>query len=314
SMVRDYKRRTNRGGWSEEQMKLAIQAVLDGKNGYKSASKTYNVPQTTLERKVNQARKRDNNILNVKVPLGPITTVFSEEEEQILVTYLKEMEGRLFGLSTSELQKLAYELAVRNNKQHKFNELKEKAGKDWLRGFLHRHPDLSLRKPENTSAALSVGKYFELLGKALDDNPFTPDRIYNCDETGISVVPKSRSKVIAATGKTQVGALTSAEREATEIELNAETEPEVDITPTPYVAVIPQETLAVPSTIISPDPQMATGSALNSSANNVDPVAPTTSNLVQQAPGNDSLDTSFNLVSPKQLMPYPRMAEKRPRQ
>ncbi|XP_022830992.1 uncharacterized protein LOC111359630 [Spodoptera litura] len=510
-MVRDYKRRTNRGGWSEEQIKLAIQAVLDGKNGYKSASKTYNVPQTTLERKVNQARKRENNILNVKVPLGPITTVFSEEEEQILVTYLKEMEGRLFGLSTSELQKLAYELAVRNNKQHKFNELKEKAGKDWLRGFLHRHPDLSLRKPENTSAAraagfnrLSVGKYFELLGKALDDNPFTPDRIYNCDETGISVVPKSRSKVIAATGKKQVGALTSAERgttitieicfnaagtylppmfiyprklmkpellngappnswaecsdsgwitadiflrwfqkfvkltnasktnpvmlildghashtqnlqlvdnarehgvtiicfpphtthklqpadvgfmrplsifydqaltawlrsnpgkvvsqlqvaelfgqafiraatmstainafktcgispynphvfteddfiaaEATEIELNAETEPEADINPTPSVAVIPQETLAVPSTIISPDPQMATGSALNSSANNVDPVAPTTSNLVQQAPGNDSLDTSFNLVSPKQLMPYPRMAEKRPRQ
>ncbi|KAH9636734.1 hypothetical protein HF086_007632 [Spodoptera exigua] len=82
---------------------------------------------------------------------------FQKEEEQILVTYLKEMEGRLFGLSTSELQKLAYELAVRNNKQHKFNELKEKAGKDWLRGFLHRHLDLSLRKPENTSAARAAG-------------------------------------------------------------------------------------------------------------------------------------------------------------
>ncbi|XP_044749782.1 MFS-type transporter clz9-like [Coccinella septempunctata] len=203
-------------------MKLAIQEVLDGKKGYKSASKAYNVPQTTLERKVNQARKRENGVQNVKVPLGPITTVFSEEEEQILVDYLKEMEGRLFGLSTSEFQKSAYELAVRNNKQHKFNALKEKAGKDWLRGFLNRHPDLSLRKPENTSAAraagfnrVSVGKFFELLGKTLDDNRFTPDRIYNCDETGVSVVPKSRSKLIAATGKKQVGALTSAERGTT---------------------------------------------------------------------------------------------------
>lgn len=221
-MVRNYKRKTDRGGWSEEQMKLAIQEVLDGKKGYKLASRVYNVPQSTLERKVNQARKNENSIQNVKVALGPISTVFSEEEEQILVAYLKEMEGRLFGLSTSELQKLAYELAVRNNKQHKFNDQKEKAGKDWLRGFLNRHPDLSLRKPENTSAAraagfnrVSVGQFFKLLGKALDDHPFTPDRIYNCDETGVSVVPKSRSKVIAATGKKQVGALTSAERGTT---------------------------------------------------------------------------------------------------
>lgn len=128
-MVRNYKRKTDRGGWNEDQMKLAIQEVLDGRKGYKLASKTYNVPQTTLERKVNQARKSESSILNVKVSLGPISTVFSEEEEQILVTYLKEMEGRLFGLSTSELQKLAYELAVRNNKQHKFNNLKKTAGR-----------------------------------------------------------------------------------------------------------------------------------------------------------------------------------------
>ncbi|XP_044765586.1 jerky protein homolog-like [Coccinella septempunctata] len=218
-MVRNYERKTNRGKWSEAQMKLAIQEVLDGKKGYKSASKAYNVPQTTLERKVNQARKRENSFQNVKVPLGPITTVFSEEGEQILVDYLKEMEGRLFGLSTSEFQKLAYELAVRN-RQHKFNELKEKAGKDWLRGFLNRHPHLSLRKPENTSAARAAGfnsveTFFERLGKTLDENRFTPDRIYNCDETGVWVVPKSRSKVIAATGKKQVGALTSAERGTT---------------------------------------------------------------------------------------------------
>ncbi|XP_044765556.1 MFS-type transporter clz9-like [Coccinella septempunctata] len=218
-MVRNYERKTNRGKWSEAQMKLAIQEVLDGKKGYKSASKAYNVPQTTLERKVNQARKRENSVQNVKVPLGPITTVFSEEAEQIRVDYLKEMEGRLFGLSTSEFQKLAYELAVRN-RQHKFNELKEKAGKDWLRGFLNRHPHLSLRKPENTSAARAAGfnsveTFFERLGKTLDENRFTPDRIYNCDETGVWVVPKSRSKVIAATGKKQVGALTSAERGTT---------------------------------------------------------------------------------------------------
>ncbi|KAF2890520.1 hypothetical protein ILUMI_15654 [Ignelater luminosus] len=102
------------------------------------------------------------------------------------------------------------------------SEEKEEAGKDWIQGFLRRHPDLSLRKPGNTSAAraagfnkVSVGRFFELLGQTLDKHAFTPDRIYNCDETGVSVVPKTRSKVIVATGKKQVGALTSAERGTT---------------------------------------------------------------------------------------------------
>lgn len=30
-MVRDYKRTTNRGSWSEESMREAVKAVLDGK-------------------------------------------------------------------------------------------------------------------------------------------------------------------------------------------------------------------------------------------------------------------------------------------
>lgn len=104
--------------------------------------------------------------------------------------------------------------------------------------------------------------------------------------------------------------------EVTEIELNAEKEPEAGITPTPSVAVTLERTLAVPSTVISlsPDPQMATGIA-NSSANTVPQLSGTTSNPVQQASVNDCLNTSsFNLISSKQLMPYPRMAEKRPGQ
>ncbi|KAF2892904.1 hypothetical protein ILUMI_13269 [Ignelater luminosus] len=121
-----------------------------------------------FEISVKLARQNENQVQTVKVPLGPIATVFTEEEEKELVEYLKEMEGRLFGLTTSELKKLAYELAVRNNKQNKFNEEKGQAGKDWIQGFLRRHRDLSLRKSENTSATraagfnrVSVGRFFE---------------------------------------------------------------------------------------------------------------------------------------------------------
>ncbi|CAI6356809.1 unnamed protein product [Macrosiphum euphorbiae] len=69
-----------------------------------------------------------------------------------------------------------------------------------------------------------VDDFFQLLGGLMDQYKFKPDRIYNCDETGISSVPKSKSKIIASKGRKQVGAITSAERGETvtvEICMNA---------------------------------------------------------------------------------------------
>jgi len=67
--------------------------------------------------------------------MGPITTVFSVNEEKELVAYLKLMEGRLFGLSSEDFRKLAYQLAIKNNINHNFNNDKKEAGYDWLKGF-----------------------------------------------------------------------------------------------------------------------------------------------------------------------------------
>ncbi|KAJ8875529.1 hypothetical protein PR048_023424, partial [Dryococelus australis] len=59
---------------------------------------------------------------------------------------------------------------------------------------------------------VSVGSFFDLLTAEYDEHKFTPDRIWNVDETGVSTVPNKKSKVLALRGKKQVGALTSAER------------------------------------------------------------------------------------------------------
>lgn len=45
-----------------------------------------------------------------------------------------------------------------------------------------------------------------------DEHQLTPDRIYNWDETGVTVVPKTNSKIIAKRGRKQVGVIVSAER------------------------------------------------------------------------------------------------------
>ncbi|CAH1969809.1 unnamed protein product [Acanthoscelides obtectus] len=106
------------------------------------------------------------------------------------------MESRLFGLTRIELRRLAYQLAERNNIQHNFHH--EMAGVDWLKGFLRRHQNLSVRTPEATSAARAmgfnkvvVGQFFGLLTKLMDDYNFRPTRIYNVDETGLTTVPKN---------------------------------------------------------------------------------------------------------------------------
>ena len=52
---------------------------------------------------------------------------------------------------------------------------------------------------------------FNLLNKEVDKHKLTPDHIFNCDESAISVNPKGHSKMIATWGKWQVGVSTSAE-------------------------------------------------------------------------------------------------------
>jgi hypothetical protein len=43
---------------------------------------------------------------------------------------------------------LAYQLAVRNGIKNQFCKIYEKAGKKWLKNFLRRQPQISVRTPE----------------------------------------------------------------------------------------------------------------------------------------------------------------------
>lgn len=51
-----------------------------------------------------------------------------------------------------------------------------------------------------------------LLNEVLEKHKFTSDQIWNVDETGVSVVPKTLPRIIAKKGKRQVGGKTVAER------------------------------------------------------------------------------------------------------
>lgn len=95
---------------------------------------------------------KEGGEVTIGVPLGPKQPIFTTKEEDEMVAYLKHMEERLFGLTTLDLRRLADQLAVRNSKAHNFNTDKQMVGVDWLKGFLRRHPDLSIRKPSHISS------------------------------------------------------------------------------------------------------------------------------------------------------------------
>jgi len=68
------------------------------------------------------------NIICIVIGLEHYQKVFSIEQENVLVQYLKDMESRLFGLTQNYFRKLAFELAERNNIAHNFNKTNGLAG------------------------------------------------------------------------------------------------------------------------------------------------------------------------------------------
>lgn len=217
--MRNYKRKSNQNAWSEQAMKGAIRAVRAGEMTQNAAAVHYQVPVATLNRRIKSGKGEDDGS---KKKLGRFSTIFTPVQENDLCHHILQLEKTFFGLSTYEVRSLAYQYATRNNIENNFNRQTKLAGLDWMYGFLKRHKQISLRKPENTSAAraagfnrVSVETFFNLLGSLIDKYHFPPSRIYNCDETGITTVPNKPSKIFSLKGKKQVGCYTSAERGTT---------------------------------------------------------------------------------------------------
>ncbi|XP_025421076.1 uncharacterized protein LOC112691135 [Sipha flava] len=97
-----------------------------------------------------------------------------------------------YGLTITNIQTLAYELAEKNNISHNFNTTKKIAGKDWVKGFRKHHLEITLRSPGATSSARA--------------------QAFNRPNTGLTTVKSKCSNILALKGRRQVGSLTSVER------------------------------------------------------------------------------------------------------
>lgn len=208
-MPRIYKRKTQRGSSGPDAIREALSAIRSGME-LKTAAREYGVPAKTLR------RHRDGKV-HTPGCLGRFKPDL-DEYENVLVGHIQTMERALFGLTPMDVRRLAFDFAEKLEVNHRFNKSTKLAGKDWLRGFLERHPQLSIRKPEATSLARAIGFnrgqvniFFDVYKDILTAHDYSPTRVWNMDETGITNV-QTPSKIVASKGARDVGRMTSGER------------------------------------------------------------------------------------------------------
>ncbi|KAK3911895.1 Pogo transposable element with KRAB domain [Frankliniella fusca] len=119
-----------------------------------------------------------------------------------------------FGLDTVQVRELAFQMAKKNSVKYPSTwDEEEKAGVEWLFGFRQRHPELTMRKPEQCSVDRAAAftpenmkTFFGNLKNAVDRHPSFADgsRVYNLDEIGTTTVGSVKRKILAPTGVKQV--------------------------------------------------------------------------------------------------------------
>ncbi|XP_030745714.1 uncharacterized protein LOC115874645 [Sitophilus oryzae] len=213
-MPRNYKRKTNRRKWDDESRRLALQAVEQGTLSCNAAAIRYNIPEPTLRR----CRKKQLTGEELPHHAGRFNQTFTPQQTEEFVQYITECNSRGLGMTSVQVRKLAFQFAEENKIQHRFNRETKTAGVDWFNGFKAANR-LSLRNPEATSVArlrgfnkVSVEIFFSILREVKEKYNFTPDRIYNADESGLSTVPTKLPKILTPKGQRRVAKIVSAER------------------------------------------------------------------------------------------------------
>lgn len=201
--------------YDQQKMEEAITAVRKNVMGTCKASKIFEVPRSTLHRLSNEKYGDPHEAAKTKMG-RPVVLGFQLEKE--LVQYCLKMEHSFFDLTRGDLRRMALDLAIRNELSHPFSD--KGAGKKWLKLFLQRHKHgLSARKPTGTSIQRKQGftkenvyAFHAKYASVMEEHNFTPDRIWNVDESGLSIVQSKEPEVIRLRGQRQIASITSAER------------------------------------------------------------------------------------------------------
>ncbi|CAK5273436.1 unnamed protein product [Mycena citricolor] len=179
----------------EVRYELALVSIREGGMSLRAAAKKYYVPRSTLSRRMNGARSRQDG----------------HEDQQLLT---KPTEAGVCGqrgmpMSLKTVEDLGTQLAGRP------------VGRSWAQRFKSRHAnELTVRWTQqlekcraNNLNTTTVNQYFDLLGNTIEKYDIKPSNIYNMDEKGIQLGLSGRAQVLVDRDQKVVRRVTDGDRE-----------------------------------------------------------------------------------------------------
>lgn len=190
--------------WTQENLRSAMAAVERGQLTQRGAADRYNIPRRTLRNhlKSGNARRR----------LGR-SAVMNEAQECDLVNRIIRFANIGMPLSPKLIRRQAFIFCEKYELKHKFNKDVGLAGKDWLKMFLKRNPEISKRKAQFMNPARAqklnrpiVSQHFEEIRKLYDELDILthPEKLYNIDEKGCRLTVHNQQTVLAQKGARRV--------------------------------------------------------------------------------------------------------------
>lgn len=187
--------------WTDEQMVAAMKSVEEGLSGVNQAALLHGVPKTSLKNRLS------GRVVHGTKP-GP-KPYLDRNEEKELAEFLQRCSSMGYGKTRRDVLSIT-EACV----SHKGTMRKQKISDGWWRRFLERQKGLLvLRKGDSTSFlhmnamnSDTLKQYFDLLEETLKENDLlnSPTKLYNVDETGIPLDPKT-PKIVTVKGTKRYG-------------------------------------------------------------------------------------------------------------
>ncbi|XP_068142279.1 zinc finger protein 577-like [Drosophila tropicalis] len=155
---------TNKSAMDVNRLVSAVKAIVIQNRAMRSVGRDYNIDKSKLSRyisKLNEANldpstATDEELAEFLAMISGKTggkTILSAEQEKVLMTYLIKAGEIYYGLSRNELRTMSYEFAKKLGVVYPAAwDVNQIASYDWYYGFIHRHPNLILRTPEQISA------------------------------------------------------------------------------------------------------------------------------------------------------------------
>ena len=172
----------------ESQIVLAIQSLQNDPNlTRRAAARTYNVSETSLRRRMNGTRARQDT--------RPNSTRLTELEENVIVTYIMELDSRGFAPRMPDVEEMANVILAERDAS--------RVGIHWASNFVKRQPQLRTRlsRVYDYQRALcedpeKIAAWFELFRNIKAKYTVLDEDLYNFDETGFIMGQIASSMVV----------------------------------------------------------------------------------------------------------------------